>query len=69
LSIKQILDEKNNFSIVEKTNQMKNLIKCMRKKIYIIENVDRKRKQKPSEKNQMTLILKKRDDETFEVIA
>jgi hypothetical protein len=45
LSIKQILDEKNNFSIVEKINQLKNLIKCMKNKIHIIENVEKKRKQ------------------------
>jgi hypothetical protein len=72
LSIKQILDENNNFSIVEKINQMKNLIKCMRNKIYIIENVDRKRKTLKNIKlseSSYTLTLKKNNDDTFELIA
>lgn len=43
--MKQIQDEKNNFSIVEKINQLKNLIKCMKNKVYIIERVEMKRKQ------------------------
>jgi hypothetical protein len=45
LTIKQVLDEKNNFSIVEKINQLKNLIKCMKNKIYIVENVEKRKKQ------------------------
>jgi len=46
LTIKQILDDKNNFSIVEKINQLKNLIKCMKKKIAIIQKVERKRNER-----------------------
>jgi hypothetical protein len=46
LTIKQILDDKNNFSIVEKINQLKNLIKCMKKKITIIQKVERKRNER-----------------------
>ncbi len=42
---------------------MKNLIKFMKKKIYIIENVDKKKSKS------ITLILKKKEDETFELIA
>ena len=45
LTIKQIKDEKNNFSVIEKINQLKNLIKCMKNKIRIVEGVERKRKQ------------------------
>jgi hypothetical protein len=45
LNIKQILDVKNNLSIVEKINQLKNLIKCMRNKIETVEKVERKKKQ------------------------
>jgi hypothetical protein len=79
LAIKQILDDKNNFSIVEKINQLRNLMKCMKKKINIIEKVERKRKQKVitninlnssdlvnkdlSPKNACVLILRKLDKE------
>ena len=45
LTIKQIKEEKNNFSIVEKINQLNNLIKCMKNKISTIEKVERRRKQ------------------------
>ena len=38
------MDEKNNFSIVEKINELKNLIKCMKKKIYLIDMVDKNKK-------------------------
>lgn len=44
LTIKQILDEKNNLSIVEKIDQLKNLIKCMRNKIDIIDSVNNMKK-------------------------
>jgi hypothetical protein len=44
LTIRQIKDEKNNFSIVEKINQLNNLIKCMKKKQKIIERVESKKK-------------------------
>ncbi len=44
LNIKQIMDDKNNFSIVDKINQLKNLIKCMKKKIALIQKVERRRK-------------------------
>jgi len=44
LTIKQIKDEKNNFSIIEKINQLSNLVKCMKKKIRIICMVENERK-------------------------
>lgn len=44
LTIRQIKDDKNNFSIVEKINQLNNLVKCMKKKIKIIEKVEQKKK-------------------------
>ncbi len=53
LTIKQIDDEKNNFSIVEKINQLSNLIKCMKKKISIIEKVERRKKQEKNIKNNL----------------
>ncbi len=45
LTIKQIKDEKNNLSIIDKINQLSNLVKCMKKKIRIIESVDKRRRQ------------------------
>jgi hypothetical protein len=46
LTIRQIKDEKNNFSIVEKINQLNNLMKCMKKKLKIIERAESKKKNK-----------------------
>jgi hypothetical protein len=53
LQIKQIKDEKNNFSIIEKINQLKNLILCMQNKIKIIENVERSRRLKKIQNNNL----------------
>jgi hypothetical protein len=43
LTLKQIRDEKNNLSIVEKINELKNLIRCMKNKIRIIHGVETQR--------------------------
>ena len=43
LTIKQILDEKNNFSISEKIEHLENLVVCMRKKLELIERIEKKR--------------------------
>ncbi len=43
-TMKQIMDDKNNFSIVEKIDQLKNLVKCLERKYEIIEKVENKRK-------------------------
>lgn len=43
LNIKQILDEKNNFSISEKIEHLENLVVCMRKKLELIERIEKKR--------------------------
>jgi hypothetical protein len=51
LTIKQIDDEKNNFSIVEKINQLSNLVKCMKKKINIIEKVERRKIQEKNKQD------------------
>ena len=40
LTIKQLKDPKNNLSIVEKINGLKNLISCMNKKLRIIKEVE-----------------------------
>lgn len=48
LNIKQIMDDKNNFSILEKIDQLKNLIECMKKKLQFIERVENKRKKEKS---------------------
>jgi hypothetical protein len=78
LTVKQVLDEKNNFSIVEKINQLKNLIRCMKNKVHIIENVERKKKQLKilqsnlflnKESKDFTLILRKgEDNNTYELL-
>jgi hypothetical protein len=43
LSIKQILDEKNNFSICEKIEHLEELVIYMRKKLDLIERIEKKR--------------------------
>jgi len=44
LNIKQIIDDKNNFSITEKIDHLKNLIKCLERKNNFIEKIEDKRK-------------------------
>ncbi len=50
LTIKQILDEKNNFSICEKIEHLEELVVCMRKKLELIERIEKKKNLKGKEK-------------------
>lgn len=74
LTIKQIKDEKNNFTIPEKINQLRNLVNCMKNKIRIIQAVERKRKiathkdDNLSVKRTFNVILRKLNNAKYEII-
>lgn len=62
LSIKQIIENKNNFSLVEKIEHLKRLKRCMRNKIRIINKVEERRRNLKEKNKMMAIVLKKNDD-------
>ena len=75
LTIKQVMDAKNNLTIQEKIEELTNLVNCMNKKIEIIEQIELNKKRKREENNNkenkevfFSIFVKKKINENNEII-
>ena len=66
LTIKQIMDTKNNLTVPEQIEELTNLVNCMKKKIEIIEEIQLNKKRKRDDK-EITINVKKVKNEQGEL--
>lgn len=66
LTIKQIIDTKNNLTLPEQIEELTNLVNCMKKKIEIIEEIQLNKKRKRDDSNEITINIKKVKNEKGE---